>query len=89
LQEILDSVDFAELLAYMQSVEPVGEDRADARAALISNTIARSAGAKTKVSDFLLNFTPKEPETPAEKSARIKAGFAEARACREAVKKGK
>lgn len=46
-------------------IEPFGEERADLRAALVAWTVAASAGAtNVQLSDFLLSFEPRPPQTP-------------------------
>lgn len=65
-------------------MEPFGEDREDLRAALIAFTAActvprgKSLGSGPKFEDFVLKFAweEKEPETPEQIAAKIKAAFA-------------
>lgn len=65
-------------------MEPFGEDRQDLRAAYIAYTIActvprgKNAGSGPKFEDFVLKFAweEKDPETPEQIAAKIKAAFA-------------
>lgn len=62
---------FAELIA-LSRIEPIGEDRADFRTALLCLVIAKAAGSKdSKFEDFEIDFdTEEEPEPPSTDSMR-------------------
>jgi hypothetical protein len=63
-QERIDSREFAEWIAY-DRMDPIGQDRADLRAALVSATVARSiGGGKAEINDFMLKFEPRENPKP-------------------------
>ena len=51
----MSSREYAAWRAY-ERVEPIGEDRADIRAALVANTVARAHGHKTQIRDFLVDY---------------------------------
>ena len=51
-------------------VEPIGEYREDLRMAILNNTIARCAGAKTQPKDFVIDWWA-PPEDPEEKAKRL------------------
>jgi len=94
LQTALDSVDFAELLAFKRYIEPIGDERADAQAALVAYHAANAfgGGGKSRMRDYVLKFEPHFEDTPSEtpqqRSERIKASMAELRA-RQQVRKAK
>ncbi len=76
----VDEAELDEWAAYA-TLEPFGEERADARAALIAFTVARSQhsgkGRKPRFEDFLLSFGGDEParreQTPDEMAAVMKS----------------
>ena len=81
----MDSMDFAEVFASSTRIEPIGEQRADYRAAMIAAQIIRAAGGSADPRDYLLRFSdPKPPGTPQQREERIKQAMAESRAVTKA-----
>jgi hypothetical protein len=80
LQTAMDSEEFAELQAYERYFGPIGEDRADLRAALIAYCAASAfGGAKGQtLRDYLLKFNaPKfAEEDPADHGRAIREKMA-------------
>ena len=72
LQARMSSADFAEYVA-LNSIEPIGEERADLRAGIIAATIAGSQGARAKPIDFM-PFTKKRDgrQSPSEMLSLLK-----------------
>lgn len=59
----LSSREYGEMLAAYQ-LNPVGQDRADLRAAIIARTVAMAGGVKdAKLADFIPTFGPDAPQT--------------------------
>lgn len=73
LQAAMDSEEFAELLAYETYFEPMGEQRADLRAALVA-----ASNGSGRIADYRLKFRPpfQSDRNPDDVSARMKAYFA-------------
>lgn len=54
-QAEIDSAEFAEWWAYYD-IEPFGQERDNLHAAMIASVAANAAGAKTKITDFMLKI---------------------------------
>lgn len=79
LQRLLNSRDFAELMAE-EAISPRGEDRADLRSGLAASAIANlwiEKGQKYKPADFLL-AAPEKQAPPVEITIAAWRAFAEA-----------
>lgn len=53
----MSAAEFVELMAYDRHIQPIGGECDDARFAMLAQTVAAAAGAKTKTSDFVIEWT--------------------------------
>lgn len=56
LQQRMSASEFLELLAYDRHIHPIGDACDDARFAMLAQTVAASVGAKTRTSDFMIEW---------------------------------
>ena len=62
-QSRIDAREFAEWMAY-DRLSPIGDDRADASAALVAYTVASVFGGRAKFEDFMPEYGREERKTP-------------------------
>jgi hypothetical protein len=66
VEELLDGMSAVEFQRWREfnETDPITQDRADLRAALVCSTIAQAHGAKLKPSDFLPRYGPPPEREP-------------------------
>ncbi len=64
--------EYARWVAYAR-VEPIGDQRADLRMAILANAVARSMGGKTRPADFIVDYWRLQDETLAARAENIVA----------------
>lgn len=75
--ELMDGMDTYELSLWREfdRISPIGDERADERAALLATVTARSAGAKVEVGDMRLRWGEADPQEADEAGADAMQAF--------------